>query len=405
MNDDLSPDDPTEELPATAPASSEGVTFSAREIAERWQAAGAEIAKSLDQELVVAFVGAASAGKDAAIRALFGVDFGEIDPIPGSTDELKAIRLDAEGRAVVINAPGFGDLRAGVEAVSRALVQKVDVAVYLVNADGGASADDRANLESLRTLGRPVLVCVNKMDLIRPEHREVLFNTTLAQLGHPAELAVATAFDPLPALGLAPLGMAEVIGWLHRTLSGEGKGLLFARQLRDRAAASEPIIRSSARAAAVAGAMPVPGADIAAVSAIQVKMISDVAAVHGVRIDRDVALFIMGEALAGASKGFVRWALTALKAGGWIPGGPLGELATSALGASVSGAATYGVGQAAVRYMAKARAGEAVSGDELRQAFDAAAYAWRDKVSQEGAGAPQPEAAPERGPVIDVEPA
>jgi len=361
---------------------------SAKDIAARWEVAGAEIAKAMQNELVIAFVGAASAGKDAAIRALFGVDFGQVDPIPGSTDRLRAIRLDADGRVMVINAPGFGDLRPEVESTSRSLVERLDVAIYMVNADGGATADDRAALQSILALQRPVLVCVNKIDLIREHQREVLFRTTITQLGVGANMALACAFDPLPGLG-EPIGVQEVIDWLSRTLTKEGKGLLFAKQLRDRAAASEPLIRAASRAAALAGAVPVPGADIAAVSAVQVKLISDIAAVHEVRVDRDVALFIMGEALAGASKGFVRWALNVLKAAGWIPGGQLGELAASALGATISAAATYGVGQAAVRYMARAAKGETMTGDEIREVFNEAAFAYKDAQDAPSPGAPE----------------
>ena len=360
---------------------SEALGLSARDLAADWELAGEAIAKALAEELVIAFVGAASAGKDAAIRALFGVDFGQVDPLPGSTDRLRAIRLDAEGRVVVINAPGFGDLRAGVQASTRELLDRLDVAVYLVNADGGAAAHDRDAIAEILALGRPLLVCLNKMDLIRPEDRELLYRGTLSQLGVEPGRAVACAFDPLPALAAAPMGLAEVIDWLSRTLSSEGKGLLFAKQLRDRAAACEPLIRAGARAAALAGAVPVPGADIAAVSAIQVRLISDIAAVHEVPTDRDVALFIMGEALAGASKGFVRWAVGALKAAGWIPGGQLGELAASALGATVAGASTYGVGRAAVYYMAGAARGEPPGGGALREVFDREAFAYRDQRS------------------------
>ena len=49
------------------------------------------------------------------------------------------------------------------------------------------------------------------------------------------------------------------------------------------------------------------------------------------------ALFILGEILAGGSKGFIRWAMSALKTAGWIPGGQVAHIATSALGATIAG--------------------------------------------------------------------
>ena len=53
-----------------------------------------DLDQALDSRLALAVVGPASAGKDAAIRALFGVDFGEIDPVPGSTETLRLAQLD-----------------------------------------------------------------------------------------------------------------------------------------------------------------------------------------------------------------------------------------------------------------------------------------------------------------------
>ena len=125
----------------------------------------------------------------------------------------------------------------------------------------------------------------------------------------------------------------------------------------------------------MAGAIPIPGADATAVTAIQVKLISDIAALHNHRIDRDLMLFIIGEALAGGSKGFVRWAVNAAKAAGFIPGGQVVHIATSALGASIAAATTFGVGKAAVAFIQN---GGKLTGDQLRLVFNKEAIAYRD---------------------------
>ncbi len=346
---------------------------------ERWSLARQEVQAALAETLTVAVLGPASAGKDSAIRALFGIDFGEIDPVPGSTEVLRAARLDAAGRVVLINAPGFGDLRAEVEETARTMLSAADVVLFVLNADGGAHADDQALIAELRAAGRPVVVCLNKIDLIRPRDRERFVETTLRQLGVPPQDGVPTAFDPLPVLSETPMGVDAVIERLVRILDASGKALLFAKHLRRRAAACEPIIKGAARKAAVAGAVPVPGADLAVVTALQVRMILDIAAVYEQDIDKDVALLIAGEALAGAGRGFVRWATNALKAAGWIPGGQLGEVAASAIGATVAGASTYGVGRAAIAWMEQAAAGRTPTTADLREVFERGATAWRDR--------------------------
>ena len=353
-----------------------GGGISREEVFARWEVARAQINRRLSQNLVLAFLGSASSGKDAAIRALFGLDFGQVDPIPGSTERVRVAPLDASRQVMVVNAPGFGDIRSEVDAAAREVLQSLDLAVYLVNSDGGATIDERRDLDAIRALGRPVLVCLNKIDLIRPTQREAFVEATLAQLGVPREQAAVTAFDPLPALSAEPIGLDRVVGWIHQTLDEQGKALLFAKHLRRRELACEPIIRAAARKAAVAGGLPVPGADMAAITAIQVQMISDIAAVFEARIDRDVVLFIIGEALAGSSKGFVRWAVSALKTAGWIPGGQVAELAVAALGATIASAATYGVGRAAVAFMQR---DQALSGNQIREIFDTEALRYRDR--------------------------
>lgn len=368
------------------------------EVASRWELAASEVQAALSQRLVVAFLGSASSGKDSAIRALFGIDFGQIDPIPGSTERVRVSALDAAQRVLIVNAPGFGDVRQDVDQAAREVMSQLDVAVYVVNSDGGATVDERRDLDQIRRLGRPVLVCLNKIDLIRPHEREVFIQSTLAQLGVERRNAVITAFDPLPALAEEPIGVQEVITWIEKQLREQGKSLLFAKHLRNKSAACEPLIQSAAKKAAVAGSLPIPGADMAAITAIQVQLISDIAAVHDRRMDKDMALFILGELLAGSSKGFVRWAVGAMKAAGWIPGGQVAEIAASALGATVAGAATFGVGRAAVVYMQR---GAEMTPAELRSVFDIAARQWKDAVGEHDPRSPTFEE-PE---IIDITPA
>ncbi len=341
-----------------------------RAVAARWELAAVEIRSALQQKLAVAFTGSASSGKDSAIRALFGIDFGQIDPIPGSTERVRVAPVDAEGNVFVVNTPGFGDVRKEVDQRAREILEQIDLVVYVLNCDGGATIDERRDLDAIRTLGRPTLVCLNKIDLIRPHQREMFVDATLRQLGTDPKDAVVTAFDPIPALSDEPVGVEEVITWIHGHLEANGKALLFAKSLRNKAAACEAIIASAAKRAAIAGAIPLPGADMTALTAVQVKLISDIAAVFGRKLEKDIVMFILAEVLAGSSKGFVRWALEAAKSAGWIPGGQVVTVATSALGASIAAGTTYGVGRAAVAFMHR---GGKMTGPQLREVFDAEA--------------------------------
>lgn len=358
----------------------------------KWGELQADVEGALAKQLTIAFLGSASAGKDAAIRALFGVDFGEVDPIPGSTDRIRVAEIDGDGRFVVVNAPGFGDLRQSVDAAARDALEHLDLVVFVVNADGGATIDEKRDLQAVRARGdgeRPTLVVLNKIDLIREHQRDEFVARTREQLSLQPHEALAAAFDPLPQLYDQPLGVEPVVAWIYEHLETNGKALLFAKYLKNKAAASRPIIKDAARQAALAGAIPVPGADITAVTAIQVAMVSKIAAVHEVQLDKQAIVWLVGEVLAGSTKGFIRWAIQALKAAGWLPGAQAAEVATSFLGSAVAAGATLGVGEAAIRYLQSDRT---LTGDELRAIFDRVAL----KASKEQLAGKEPT-------IIDVE--
>ena len=82
---------------------------------EQWSEMTNNLEDQLKSRLSVAFLGSASSGKDSAIRALFGFDFGEVSPVPGSTKELRMIDISGNGSFIVINAPGFGDMDQSVD--------------------------------------------------------------------------------------------------------------------------------------------------------------------------------------------------------------------------------------------------------------------------------------------------
>ena len=341
-----------------------------------WQETEAQLQAALRQHLTVAFLGSASSGKDSGIRALFGIDFGQISPIPGSTDRIRVAPLDPASQVLIVNAPGFGDIRVDVDKAARDALETLDIVVYVVNAEGGATIDEKRDLEAIRARGRPVLVCLNKIDLIRPAQRENFIVETLAQLGVDRKDCAVCAFDPLPQLSAEPIGVDAVVAWIHKQLHAFGKELLFAKHLRNKAAACEPIIQLAARHAAMAGAIPIPGADLAAVTALQVKLIRDIAEVFGAPVDREVAVFIIGEVLSGGMRGFVKWGVGALKTAEWIPGSQVAEAAILALGSMVAGGTTFGVGKAAVAFF---QSGRTLEGTKLREIFDSAAFAYRKR--------------------------
>ena len=182
----------------------------------------ARVRQIVRHRVTVGLVGSPSSGKDAAIRALFGVDSGNIHPIAGSTREVAITRLPGATALYVVNTPGLGDVVERVTEEARQVLHHIDVYLYLVNAQGGVQQRERADYLRCRETGRPVLAVLNKIDTLRAEDRERFVEDTRRKLGADATV-VAAAFDPLPQLSPEPIGVDLVRQWIRARLTELGK--------------------------------------------------------------------------------------------------------------------------------------------------------------------------------------
>ena len=183
----------------------------------------ARLRRLVRYRITVGVVGSPSCGKDAAIRAIFGIDSGNINPIAGSTTKVAITRLPDATALFVVNTPGMGDVVASVTEEARQVLDHIDVYVYVINAQGGVQARELEDYRRCLATGRPVLVVVNKIDTLRPADRERYLSDARDKLQAPPEDFLDAAFDPLPQLSESPLGVDGVRSWLTATLEGMGK--------------------------------------------------------------------------------------------------------------------------------------------------------------------------------------
>lgn len=173
--------------------------------------------------VTIGIVGSPSSGKDAAINALFGIDTGNVDPVAGSTREVAIQHIPGTTATYVVNTPGLGDIVESVTEEARQVLDHIDLFLYLVNAQGGVQAREKADYTACVRSGRPVLAVINKIDTLRSTDRERYLDDARRKLGAPTEDFVAAAFDPLPQLSDAPMGLPEVRAWLRWRLLQLGK--------------------------------------------------------------------------------------------------------------------------------------------------------------------------------------
>lgn len=192
----------------------------------RVAAAVLEVARLRQQVLhrvTIGIVGSPSSGKDAGIKALFGVDTGNISPIAGSTKEVAIQRAPGATALYLVNTPGMGDVVERVTEEARQVLDHIDVYVYVVNAEGGVQAREKADYDRCRASGKPVLALINKVDVLRPRDKDNYLADARAKLGAPEGDFMPVAFDPLPELAPGPIGLGPVHSWLRERLVELGK--------------------------------------------------------------------------------------------------------------------------------------------------------------------------------------
>lgn len=193
---------------------------------ERLAAAVLEVARlrqAVLHRVTIGVVGSPSSGKDAGIKALFGVDTGNISPIAGSTKEVAIQRVPGATALYLVNTPGMGDVVESVTEEARQVLDHIDVYLYVVNAEGGVQAREKADHARCVASGKPVLAVVNKIDVLRPRDKERYLTDARAKLGVAERDFAAVAFDPLPELSPAPIGLRAVHDWLSARLTELGK--------------------------------------------------------------------------------------------------------------------------------------------------------------------------------------
>jgi GTP-binding protein EngB required for normal cell division len=183
----------------------------------------ARLRQLVRHRVTVGVVGSPSSGKDAAIKAIFGIDSGNIDPVAGSTKAVSIQRLPGSTALFVVNTPGLGDVVEAVTEEAKQVLDHIDVYVYVVNAQGGVQARELQDWRRCRESGRPALAVVNKIDTLRASDRERYLADARAKLDAAEEDFLAAAFDPLPQLSPEPIGLPPVRAWLHARLRALGK--------------------------------------------------------------------------------------------------------------------------------------------------------------------------------------
>ncbi|MFO8072740.1 MAG: GTPase Era [Polyangia bacterium] len=172
---------------------------------------------------LVAVVGRPNAGKSTLINTILGEPLQIVTSMPQTTrNRVLAVHIAGPAQIVFLDTPGIHDPRHAlgsymVEVASRA-ISEADLSLWIVDAaraarDGFPGDEDRGISTRLSEAGSPVLVLINKIDLLRDKRRLLPLIAALGELGPAAEVFPISARD---GEGLDPV-LEETIRRLPRS--------------------------------------------------------------------------------------------------------------------------------------------------------------------------------------------
>jgi small GTP-binding protein len=289
-----------------------------------WHALEYDVQQELESRVVI--VGPVNSGKSTLFNRLHGRKLSAVSAVPGTTTGVIEQPL---GPFLLVDTPGFGEVW-GVDRAETAqkAADDADLIILLLDAAAGVRQNDLELLTSLRKVDVPIIVALNKSDLVRKDLPWILENIEQLLGVRPVPISARTGMGItdklLPAVLAAQTSVAVAMA---RALPGVRKQLV------------NRLIRRTAWINAIISLEPVPGLDIPLLLVSQTRLVLRIAGVHGHSMSASHARELLSTMAGSLLSRYLGIQLAKLVPGpGWI---------VSAAFAAVS---TWGIGQAANAY-------------------------------------------------------
>lgn len=305
-----------------------------------WHALEYDVQEELASKVVI--VGPVNSGKSTLFNLLHGRKLSAVSAVPGTTT---GIIEQPIGPLLLVDTPGFGEVwgvdRAGI---ANQAASDADLIILLLDAAAGVRQQDLDLLNNLRKVGAPIIIALNKADLVKKDLPWILENVEellgIRPLPISARTGTGITEKLLPAILDAQTSVAVAMA---HTLPGVRKQLV------------NRLIRRTAWVNAFISLEPVPGLDIPLLLISQTRLVLRIAAIHGHSMSASHARELLSTMAGSLLSRYLGIQLAKLVPGpGWI---------VSAAFAAIS---TWGMGQAANRYFL---AGATITPIDLRTLY------------------------------------
>ena len=305
-----------------------------------WDKLSLEIEREAHARLAI--VGPVNSGKSTLFNLIKGRKVSAVKAVPGTT---KGLVTEEVGPFVLVDTPGFGEV-GGVDraTLARSAAEEADLAILVLDGAAGLHQSDYELYESLRAARVPLVVALNKIDLIKrdlsdaQEDIERKLGTLVIPIS--AKTGVGVAEQLLPAI-------VESHPWMTVAL---GRALPpYRRKLCNQ------LIRNAAVLNGIVAAEPIPGIDIPLLLASQVRLVLRIAAIYGESLSVRHARELLTTIAGGVALRYLAAELGKLIPGpGWL------------IGAAVTGTGTLAIGRVAVAYF---ESGKRLTPRQLRDRY------------------------------------
>ncbi len=295
-----------------------------------WHLMEQEVEQEVQTRLAI--VGPVNSGKSTLFNYLQGRKLSATGAVPGTTQGVVEHPL---GPLYLVDTPGFGEVW-GVDRAETAqkAAQSADVIVLLLDAVAGVRQSDQTLWEELRARRRPVIVALNKIDLVKKELPWVLEN---------AEQILG--LRPIPISAQTGQGVTDRL--LPAIVNAQpALNVALARALPAvRTQMTKRLIRRTSWFNALVALQPVPGLDIPILLASQTRLVLRTAAIYGESMSVSHARELLTTMAGSLISRYLGIQLAKLVPGpGWL------------ISAAISGASTWAIGEAMRRYFEAERA-------------------------------------------------